>query len=592
MSDKPTTALNTSEVGLIRATIGLIQGTALVLLFDPKIGGQWASTKGPVFSTLVPALLFAPLIAVLGLSYLRPRRLIGWTLTVAVIGAALGWYSFTRDPSWEGSKHSEQFFLCLVAFGLSALMVHCLVVAGSIDRRFVAGYPTYFDVSWKYGVQLAFAGAFIIALWLLLALAAGLFDLIGLRIIEQIWFLIPAATLAGICALHITDMRAGLVRSVQTLGCNLLSWLLPPMALICAIFLLSLAFTGLEPLWNTRKASSVLLAAAAALIVLINAAYQDGARIEGDGKTRQIALPLRVAILVASVSLVLLAALAAYGITLRVNQYGWSPDRVIATACTIIVACHALGYAFAATRWKAQFRPIETTNVATALVAIVVLISLLTPIADPARISVASQIARLNSGKISPDSFDYAFLRFDAGRYGEEALQRLAEGDPTSVVAARAVNMLTANTRNEARDATATDRKAQIKVLSPLGAGLPQSFLDEDWHKYDRRVSHDGIPDCLLNAGAAPCEAFIVDLNNDAVPEIMLLWRATTQWAVFEEIGGRWVFRGDYRFNLRCPGTPEAFATRRFEIVAPIYGDIKIGDQRLHFRPNEVCGTP
>jgi len=606
MSNETAAAPNAlSDAALIRAGIGLIQSVALYLLFDSATAKTWPFNNGPLFSALVTVFLFAPLIAVSAMSHLRPRRLIGWTLTVAVIGAALGWHNFMRDPSWVGGgAHFELFLLYLMAFGFSVFIAHCLIVAGSVDRRFVATYATYFDISWKHGVQLTLAAAFIVALWLLLVLGAGLFNLIGLglflSIIKQGWFLAPVATLAVTCALHITDARAGIVRSLQTLGCNLLSWLLPLMALICAIFLLSLAFTGLEPLWNTWKASNILLVAAASLVLLINAAYQDGPRVEKNDKARVIALPLGVAILVASVSLVPLAGLAAYGISLRVNQYGWSPDRVIAAAGAGVIACYAIGYAFATARWKAQFHPIEATNVAIAVIAIVVLIGLLTPIADPARISVASQIARLNSGTISPEDFDYAFLRFDAGRYGKEALQELAERDPTSIVATRAHNALTAQSRyknkliqgrpepmeEQRMVATAADRREQIKVTYPSGASLPQTFLDQDWSKYVYSV-----PTCLLNVGATPCEAVIVDLNNDAVPEIMLLPPHSYGWTVFGEIGGRWHYRGG--FVSSCRGTNDAIAAGRFEIIAPVYGDIKIGDRRLHLeREEEACGTP
>lgn len=90
------------------------------------------------------------------------------------------------------------------------------------------------------------------------------------------WFSIPTSTLATAAALHVTDVRAGLVRGVRTLVLVLLSWLLPLMALIGAGFLVGLVFTGLEPLWKTQHAAAILLSAAALLIVLLNAAYQDG----------------------------------------------------------------------------------------------------------------------------------------------------------------------------------------------------------------------------------------------------------------------------------------------------------------------------
>ena len=49
------------------------------------------------------------------------------------------------------------------------------------------------------------------------------------------------------------------------------------MAALAIGFLASLVFTGLEPLWRTRSAAALLLVSAAALVVLINTAYREGA---------------------------------------------------------------------------------------------------------------------------------------------------------------------------------------------------------------------------------------------------------------------------------------------------------------------------
>jgi len=73
---------------------------------------------------------------------------------------------------------------------------------------------------------------------LLLWLGAELFDLIGIdfftRLLEHKWFAIPATSLAVAAAVHVTDVRAGLVRGARTLLLVLLSWLLPLMAIIVA----------------------------------------------------------------------------------------------------------------------------------------------------------------------------------------------------------------------------------------------------------------------------------------------------------------------------------------------------------------------
>jgi hypothetical protein len=185
---------------------------------------------------------------------------------------------------------------------------------------------------------------------------------------------------------------------------TLLSWLLPVMTLFAVLFVLALPVVGLEPLWATRRATGILLASVAALVFLINAAYQDGK------PQTPIASLLRQSRWLAAIVIVPLAVLAGYGVLLRVEQYGWTPERVIAAACVTVAACYATGYALAAIVSRLALRQLELTNVLTACVIIAVLLALLSPIADPARISVIDQINRLNSGRTAPDKFDFAFL--------------------------------------------------------------------------------------------------------------------------------------------------------------------------------------
>ena len=66
--------------------------------------------------------------------------------------------------------------------------------------------------------------------------------------------------------MHLTDVRTGLVRGVR----------LVVLTLLAGAFLLTLPFVGLGGLWRTHAAASILLSSASALVLLINAAYQDG----------------------------------------------------------------------------------------------------------------------------------------------------------------------------------------------------------------------------------------------------------------------------------------------------------------------------
>jgi hypothetical protein len=110
--------------------------------------------------------------------------------------------------------------------------------------------------------------------------------------------------------------------------------------------------------------------------------------------------------------------LAAYALWLRIGQYGLTPDRVFAAAYLVVAAGFTVGYAVAALRPGAWMKTLEPTNLIMAAVSVLLLIALFTPIADPARLSVGSQVKRLETGKVAPDKFDFQFLRFEGGRYG------------------------------------------------------------------------------------------------------------------------------------------------------------------------------
>jgi hypothetical protein len=84
---------------------------------------------------------------------------------------------------------------------------------------------------------------------------------------------------------------------------------------------------------------------------------------------------------------------------------------------------YALGYVCAALqrRWLAALAP---TNVLSAYLMLALVVALNTSLADPFRLSVDSQVARLTSGRVEVDRFDYDFLKYRSGRYGTLALQR------------------------------------------------------------------------------------------------------------------------------------------------------------------------
>jgi hypothetical protein len=390
--------------------------------------------------------------------------------------------------------------------------------------------------------------------------------------------------------LHVTDVHAGIVRGARVLGLTLLSWLLPLMTLFDNAFLAALPFTGLEPLWSTRHATVVLLAAAAALIVLLNAAYQDGQ------PDTAVARVLRYAGSVTALALTPLVVIAADALWLRVAQYGWTSDRVMAAACVGVAACYALGYGIAALMPGVWLKWIERTNVAAAFVILAVLLALLTPLADPARISVNDQMARLEQGRVPTDRFDFAFLRFDSGRYGLEALERLKEktdGPEAVRIAQRANEALGWKTRPYARDqrpATPEGRALAITVLQPKGQALPDGFVQQAWLG---NAEAWRMPACLTSdSPTAKCEALIEDLDGDGVSEVVLLPVPSGTAVVFKRGADQQWARIGTVGTANCGGARQALRDGAPEILQPSFKDIVIVGQRLTVQPDCVPQPP
>jgi hypothetical protein len=571
-----------------RLVIGLAQGLALYFLYYAFEHKTWPATDGQYFAPALLVALFVPLLAVQALGNIRRTTLILWSILAAAVVGLFGWYDIWhgwptefRYPMIGSSQEAPRVVPAVATFfaAMAFLFIgHALVVAADIDRKILATYRTHFDTAWKQGLQLVLAGVFVGIFWTLLWLGAALFKLINLDFLEKLirhnWFAIPVTTLAVAAALHITDVRAVLVRGARTLVLALFSWLLPLIALIAAGFLASLVFTGLTPLWNTRFATGLLLASAGWIIVLINAAYQDGA------DDHRPVLVLRIAVRIGGVLLVPMVTLAAYALYLRIAQYGWTVDRISAVACVAVAATHAAGYGIAAVWRKTWFKPLERWNFAAAVLILLVIAALFSPIADPARISVASQVARLESGKVTPQKFDFYYLHRDGGRFGRAALERLAASQ-NPLIAGPAKDALTQRyVRFTPPPAPEPAKLAKRFKVHPVGTALPDSFVRQNWRSDRNSCFND-----TLSEGRV-CDVVIVDIAGSQDVIVISSFGENTfrQMAFYRLEGSEWKLYGERQGTL-CDADYHALLGGRFAAIAPRQQDIQVNGRRLAFEP-------
>lgn len=568
-------ALTDRRLLLMRLAVGLFQGLALFGLSEAAERKVWPMTDPPVFIGLVVMALAIGPVLLSGLGSLRRRGLILWATIAVVVTGAIGWH--------EGRRLFDGFEtipspLVMVAVLVGLFIAHSLIVAAARDRARIAAYPTYFDVSWKHGVQLALALAFTGIFWAVLGIGAALFGMIGIKgfgeIIGERWFAIPASALAFAAAVHLTDVRLGLIQGVRTVALTLLGWLLPLLAGLALAFLLALPFTGLEPLWKTGSAAMILIGAGAALILLINAAYQDG------GREKPLPVALRWAMRLGGLLLLPLTVLAVYALWLRIGQYGLTIERIIAVAGVVVGACYAVGYALAAVLPGPVMRRLEPTNVATSIVVLVVLLALLSPVADPVRLSVDNQVSRLLAGKVKPADFDFDYLRFSSGQLGTRALEKLSKAGGDIGRLAKAAQA------RESRYAPEPPKPDNVQPLAglsvyPAGKTTPDS-LKAQWVTVAAGRCEKANENCRL---------IMLDLDGDGRDEVLVgSPNANLDLLALGE-DGVWTMQGVIAppYCGRNEAVFEALMGGRFTTESSRWNTIAVNGMILTVDPEERC---
>lgn len=581
-------AQNVRRIFFVRLALGLLQGLALYLLYYAHEHKAWPATEPNLFAPFLLVSLYVPLLTLQAFGNLRKFTLIVWVPIAAAIAAGFAWYDIWHG--WpEGNALPSAAVVIFTAVFL--FIVHALISCGEADRRIIARYPVLFDLTWKQGVQLVIAAAFAGAFWIVLYLGVALFDMIKLdffrKFIEHDWFAIPVTTLVFAVAVHITDTRTGLVRGVRSLALMLLGWLLPVIALIAFMFLISLVFTGLDPLWQTRWATGLLIFAAFVLVALINSAYQDG---NPEQRPHHV---LRVAGTLGSVLLIFIMALAGYALYLRIAQYGLTVDRIDSAACVLVLGFLAIGYTVAAVLPGLWLKLIERWNVFTTFLALGVLFALFTPIADPLRLSVNDQVSRLERGIVAPKNFDFFYLRYSGGRFGKDALSELSK-TRDKTIAKLAAAELTQRFRYQKDFVKFTPKNIATRIkIYPSGKKLPATFLQQDWKSLDSFIE---VSACLNGDKISvwSCSILIEDFDDDGNDDILLFAKSNkskdylfASAALFTWDGKKWQRTASLQESQMCNGDADAILAGKAKLVPKPkpQPDLEVNGKRLTLMP-------
>ena len=413
------------------------------------------------------------------------------------------------------------------------------------------------------GASLAFTGI----VFMFAGLIAGLFDLIGIELIKDLlqkdWFDWVLAGFAFGASVGLLRERDRLLPMLQRLLRIILAVLAPPLAVALILFLASIPFTGLEKFWKSGvPATPLLLLAGAGAILLANTVFAE------DAESRSRSPVLRWSSLLLVAVVLPLAGIAALSLGIRINQYGWTPERIWGVVAVVIAIAYGLAGWYAILRARLEFnsllRPLQT-RLAVGLCCFALLLAL--PLIDFGAISAHSQLTRLQSGKISAAKFDWSAMAFNFGPAGRSELQRITQSG-SAETRSMAVTALKAKSRFEASEEklVAGPRPSKISIL-PNSAIVPSDLRDlllrgakgEDPFCSEGGACRvfpqpDGASYVVLMDGCANLPD--VRRNDPNIP-------CTRSPGIFEKQNGKWT-------NIYSPGYAGIEVTRTLSKVASL----------------------
>lgn len=401
----------------------------------------------------------------------------------------------------------------LVLAMLIAFLAAPFALAALKEGRQWNRYSTLFSGAWGLTVRYIAGGVFVAVFWLLAFLSDALLSLVQVEVIEWVldsaWMVFSlSGGVLGLALAVAYELRETLPPDMPL---RLLRLLAVPVLGVVAVFLAAVPLRGLGEVFGALSSAGTLMAVALVMITLVSVVLdRSGAAMP---QSRLISSSARAL----AVLLPLVTGLAAWAVGLRVVQYGWTPDRLLAASCSLFLLAYSAVYAASALRGPGWGERIRAANTLMALCAIGLSAALLSPLLDSGRISSKSQLARYAAGQIPASGLPLWEMSQDWGLAGTRALNRLksrAEDGDTDL-AAQFEALAGAGSRWEFESNLEPKRLEALRgdladglPVRPAGAelrpehleGLAEFQLQELLRGCSSRFA-DGTPGCVMVMG-------------------------------------------------------------------------------------------
>ncbi|GGX18709.1 DUF4153 domain-containing protein [Pigmentiphaga litoralis] len=571
----------------LHVVLGAAQGAGLWALFE-LAETTFQSAYGPLLVALMYATAIAP--SAWHFSHdgiTHPRARIAFAAFMALLFAGFGAHAAPRmfHPVHDFFPVSFAFVSALLAF----VMV-CLACGVDIARRRIV-YGRLFEMAWRNAMLVAVAGAITGLFWMLLWSAASLMESIGLTAVQRVVnheafrYPVTGAVLGLSIGLGLT--RPEVHATLRRFWFALTVWLLPVALVFAAVWVAALAFTGIEPLFATRHAALYLLWFCALAVKFVNVAY----RFDNEAPAYRHRLARALQWLWLTIPVFL--ALAGWALLERTLQHGLTTDRLWGGLVWVLLAMYGVGYAMSLFRLGPWMHTVPSTNIAVAIVGVLLAAALISPVADSRRLVTADQVNRLEQGKVTPEEFDWRYLATETGPYGRDALARLAaqdNGDTRQqeikrLAAAALVNHDTVRKPPPQLADARLEATRQVPV-KPDGQSLDDTTAR--WLADPANKEEDFDTVCLVEPQR--CAIWMVDIDNDGEREMVVMSdvRGSVQALLHIRSATGWQRQGrlgSYNQQHNLEAWLAAIDRGDVHRVPRRWPDVKVGNQTLEVFP-------
>ena len=470
--------------------ISLVQGLFLLLLWRAINDEFWPYATPMVNFPLWTIALTLPTFLLFALQAHGVKRLVAKVAGIVGAFAILAVY-----VGWQASPHGAFMVESLIGTSVATLVVasFCALLLLQASVRVTLGqaqgrrwlralnaltgdYEALFAAAWR-NVLVGLLSAIVAGgVALLLTLWGALFRVVGIDFFAELfakdWFLFPVLSVAFGLGVYIFRSLDSVLGGIVALVEGLMRLLLPLGLAVVVVFLATLPFTGLAPLWETGNGTALLLWLNTLALVFVNGVYQTGT-------TNPYPRFVHVALTAGVALLPIISLLGMYGLYLRVAQYGWSVERCWAALVAAVLVLVSLGYSGGVLWRRVDWpRTLKQTNVAFLLGLLALMLLVNTSVLDFRRIATESQFGRLAEGNLTADEVDFEYVAEHLARPGHRAMQALAssvETDDPALAARMRAFWSRGDAEGEGFWAAVTVRPEGVAVPTDLAPMIEQS---------------------------------------------------------------------------------------------------------------------